>query len=155
MREIYTILLCLGFCLTSVALGGTQPRPGASPKAYQEQLTALKNRRDTEIAALIKQRDAQLLALQQQLKNMVQGDISQIRKDQIQIQQKIRQGQDMSAARKMLAQQEQIAVQKSNALQVQINKIKLNYDQQIEKVAQAYAQTFANLQQKMTAQGIR
>ena len=149
------VFLGLGLYLLGPAVSSAQQSAGGASQEYKNKITQLKNQRDAEIAALIRQRDSQMLTLQQKMTQVMRDDISKINKDKAIIEQKMRQGQDMKGPLRLLAQQEQAMRQKSAALQQQINKIKLTYDQQIQKITQAYAQMFTNLQQQMTAQGIR
>ena len=132
------------------------PKPnqqGPTPQEYQKKINDLKIRRDADVAALVKQRDAQVLALQNQMKQLVQNDIALINKDKARLEQRMNRGEDMKRNLQILRQQEQTVIMKANALQQQIGKLTAAYGQQIETITRSYAKLFSDLQQQMMTQG--
>ena len=126
-----------------------QEKPGAEAQAFKKNVEQLKSKRDDDIAALLKERNAKIQALQDAFKELSQKEVAKIKQDKQAIQQRMMQGQDMKKAQALLMQQEQALRQQSLNIQKQANTIKLTYDQQIQKLTQAYAQQFAILQQQM------
>lgn len=115
---------------------------------FKNNVMALKNKRDADISALIKERDAKLKAMTDDYNKVTQADLVQINKDKAQIQKNIVMGQDMAKAKALLAQEERVFEQKTAVMQQQISNVKLIYDQQLQRLVMAYAQQFEILKQQ-------
>ena len=124
----------------------------AEAQQFKNNVQQLKDKRDAEIAALVKERNAKIQALQDGLKKMTQEKIAKIKKDKQYIQQKMALGQDMTKSQAMLMQEEQALMKQSLAVQQQADNIKTVYDQRIRSLTQAYAQQFSILQQQFSTE---
>ncbi len=129
-----------------------QEKPGAEAQEFKNNVMELKNRRDTEIAALIKQRDGKIQELLNTLKQTTQADITQINKDQQYIQQNKLKGKTLAKAQTALRQEELALNQKSLVIKQEIKAVGEIYDQQIQRLIQAFAKQFELLQQQMSTE---
>ena len=125
----------------------SQEKPGAEAQEFKSKVMKFKDKRDTELALLIQQRDIKIQALSDDLKKVTQSDVAKIKKDQQTIQERKLKGEDLSKAQTILFKEEQSVMQKFLEMQKQVNDVKAIYDQEIRNLIQAYAQQFAILQQ--------
>ncbi len=128
---------------------------GSEAKAaadFKNNLTALKNKRDSEVNALIRERDAKIQEMVDGLNRMNQAGVAQFNSDKARIQKEMLAGKNMAKEQAMLARQQQSLAQKSTLIQQQINNVKTVYDQQIQALVAAYAQQFEILRQRMATE---
>ena len=156
---IFLMYICLEWTgidaarLESAAANGpweAQKKTAAEAPELENNVMALKNKRDSEIATLIKQRDQKIQSLLTNLKHVTQTDVAKINQDRQNIQKNKLKAQDLAKIKNILQQEELALQQKSLVVEQEINTITEIYAQQIQRITMAYAQQFQLLQQQMS-----